>query len=450
MERPHIKIENTMKYKKSQLTIFLILGVVLISIVIFLLYLLNQSAKAKIETGIETTTKSSLNAQPIFNYVTDCLDKTSLEAIDLVGKQGGYIYNISQGGTLPDFHQTQEGSFFIKYDNHNVPYLILPVSATSGDNKASIPEYPWQTFPYKGTNTANFTGQFGKSKLPPLTENEGDHSIQAQIKTYVEKNLKSCINFSVFGGYEISLEEVNASVLVARNDIFIEIDFPVEIRHTQTGEKTKKSKFSTRRAIRMEKIHSFANSLIDNDIHDISFNIDGNSNDVDGLEVSVTRNVLVKGNTSKDDLITITDTNSLLNGKPYKFRFARQNRHPALFFFNTSPDPLPAISSNANVSPLKVVDENGVVVVPGIKIIPIHPITPLNASDPDEDALTINYICENNAPLKTCNPAVDANTCNNFNCKVNKNWITFRINVTDGELTDYRGIAICRVGTLEC
>ena len=162
-----------MKLKtKSQVTMLMIVGIALFILVSLVLYLSKSAIKKQSERNVKGIQDTSIEPQPIKEYITKCLDKTAKDAVVLLGKQGGFLYQ-SQGGTLIDFRDDDEGKYFIKYNNLNVAYNILPpkfnIPSASPHFFSSVWEYPWITFPYKTeSNDQTFYGYFGTQNIPPL------------------------------------------------------------------------------------------------------------------------------------------------------------------------------------------------------------------------------------------------------------------------------------------
>ena len=142
-----------MKLKqKSQVTMLMVIGVALFILVSLVLYLSKSAIKKQSQRNAENIQETALEPQPIKEYITRCLDKTAKDAVVLLGKQGGYIYK-SQGGTLVDYKDTDEGKFFVNYGNFNVAYNIFKPSGrtivlTDTSSTSLIPGYPWIIFPY--------------------------------------------------------------------------------------------------------------------------------------------------------------------------------------------------------------------------------------------------------------------------------------------------------------
>ena len=383
----------------------MILGLTLLIAVSLILYISKFSVKKSSQRNIEKIQQTAINIQPIKELVTKCLDKLAKDAVLLLGKQGGYIYK-SQGGTLVDYKDTDEGLFFVKYNNYNAAYNILPPKFGILAYSSQAPDYPWLTFPYKTTssNEEIFEGYFGISNLPPLNYSEGPNSMQTQIETFIDNNMAKCADFTIFEeqGFEISMNLTNTSVIIGRNDVAIKSKIPITIENPATKEFTKLNDFSTTLNIRLKYIYFFVNDLINRDIMNIKYDIKDIESDKD-FSIKLIENIF-----SNDDLIIISDENSLIDGKPYQYIFSRKNRAPALHYINKTTLEFPQGYE--------------------IKLKDLLQKSTLNASDPDEDNLTFTigpqlpYLL--NVPQKN-----------------------FRIEVSDGSLSDYQLINVNRIGS---
>src|SRR3989338_5359322 len=165
MARPYIKAEDKMriKSKRSQITIIMIVGLVIFIIVGLLLYLSKTSVKKSVQSSVRKTQSIPNEIQPIKEFVSNCVDKLAKDAAVLIGKQGGYIYS-NQGGTYIGFSDTDEGIFFVNYENYKNAYNIKQPSLYAPQPYSTyIPSYPWVTFPYKtfGSTEKTFYGIYG-------------------------------------------------------------------------------------------------------------------------------------------------------------------------------------------------------------------------------------------------------------------------------------------------
>jgi hypothetical protein len=310
--------------KKAQITWFMIIGIILLFLAgIFFFY-----ARTILENVPETRAG---DLEPVNAYIANCIDQTASRALELAGKQGGYIFQ-SQGGLVKDFKDEHKGSFFMPYKEertqitYKVPYAIRKRERDYLIYKANPPEYPWVGFP---GSPPNYKGIFGDSDLPPLYKKDGPFSIQAEIEIYIKNNLLQCLDFSVFRDYQItapsSPEEIKTSLVIAKNDIRISVECPVQV---SMGFETRQlTDFNVRKSMRLKEVYDFTENLIKWDNTDITFDIEKSSG---GIYSDRKEDIY-----SKDDIIIVKDQNSLLGNRPYEFWFARQNRPPA---FNPSGD----------------------------------------------------------------------------------------------------------------
>jgi len=71
--------------KRGQITLFIVLGVMLVGVIAFLL-LLAGNTRTSDKTKALNFDRSTINL-----YVTGCLDRVGTSSLILLGKQGGYI-----------------------------------------------------------------------------------------------------------------------------------------------------------------------------------------------------------------------------------------------------------------------------------------------------------------------------------------------------------------------
>ena len=399
------------KSLKSQVTMLMIVGLVLFIVVSLILYLSKSAVKKQSQQNIKGIQETAIDTYSIKEFVAKCLDKLAKDAVVLLGRQGGYIY-ISQGGTLVDYQDTDEGLFFVNYNNLNVAYNVLPPALAIEPSlyspfpySSEIPEYPWRTFPYR-TATSNaevFEGFFGINHIPPLNSSGGPNSIQVQIESFIDNNIASCLDFNIFEkqGFSIEMQPSKTSVIIGSGDVSVASKVPVIITNQATKEFTELNKFSTSLNIRLRDVYFFAKELIENDIKNIKFDIGNINNSKDFINIKLIENIF-----SNDDLIIITDEKSLISGKPSEYIFARRNRAPVLHYIRKTTLQFP---QNYEIKKEDLLQNSQ-----------------LKAEDPDEDNYTI-----------TITPSLPK--------VLNVPQIKFKVEVNDGQLSDYQIITINRI-----
>lgn len=409
--------------KRCQITLFIILGIVIFIIIALLFYITSYTAKKETKEKIAKSEEVPLALQPLKEYVIACLDKTTKDALFLLGKQGGYIYE-SQGGTVADYLgairplPSREGSLYVNYNGYIVSYGIYPPRFDIGFYAAKPPEYPWIKFPY-GTallTAKNYQGYFGLNSLPRLLKTEGPHSIQLQLETYINNNMQNCTDFSVFKEFKVTGGAIKTDVAIAENDVAINLYRPLDVKVLAGGETKKISEFGVNQKIRLKTIYNFAREAMINDISVIDFDI--STNDEGSLAIDVLPDVNDKG----DDMIVAKDELSLLKGRPYEFQFARHNRYPALFYIK---------------QPASTFEQGDIIYKSNITEKP-------EALDPDEDIIDMGSSFKffhpiNNQELPYEISPVDVQR----KCRPDDPQnLTIRVSVTDGNLIDYQDVAI--------
>ena len=315
------------KKKRSQVTVYIILGIIILFVAIFLFYLRGRTEK---EIGLQELViaqKIPREVRPITNYITTQLDDATKKGLYLIGIQGGYIYE-SQGGPIKD--PVEEGIHFIYYDKHNVSYNIRKLNSDRYNYYFHKPRYyPWYYYPYshfpKSWEKGSFGGFFGTSNLPPL--NGSSPSIQFQLTEFITNYLQDNVDLTIFDkqGFEISHGKINVSVIIGENDVIAFLEYPLGIKKKITNRITNVSYFYTNPQIRLKKVYNFTDFIINKDVTDILFDINNSANDKDSISIEK-----IEDTYNYDDIIIISDNKSMLYAEPYTFKFARENRYPAL------------------------------------------------------------------------------------------------------------------------
>src|SRR3989338_4440817 len=381
-----------MQHKKSQVTAILIISIIIVIAVASILLLTRHQAKKTASQETMESKEVQLDIQPIRNFVERCLSLTAKNGLLLLGRQGGKIFE-SQNGPVPDYNDAQQGLLYIGYKGSKISYNIAEPRFLSGKYSVEIPAYPWQTFPIdNGVRTFAAKSFFCSNKLPPLNRTFESKSMQEQLEAYSLGAIGTCLDFSVFEqqGFTIKAGERKISAAINDNDVTFSMNFPMEIGSI-TEERTEITDFTYKLPVRLGKLHAFANGIIENDINNANFSINGTSGQ-DSFHIDVVHDAY-----EKDDIIIITDKKSTIGNSVYEYIFARKNRNPALFYIG------PSITLSAPITESLVKKEN------------------VGALDPDEDSLFFSV----------------------GNIEGDK----YKITVSDGKLEDYEDTSIYLEGS---
>lgn len=166
-----------MKRSKAQITLFLVLGVILLFVVGIGIYFISNLQKEKIVKKSEKAQQLNLETLPIKTYIDECIRKVAVESAYEFGQRQGY------------------------YD---------------------VPS------PNLGTNSSNIAYYYFKSKnLVPQR-----HILEREFSKIVEENLLiDCTDFSIFDnlGFNVEFSDVNATAQIFENQIIINVDYPLSI-----------------------------------------------------------------------------------------------------------------------------------------------------------------------------------------------------------------------------
>jgi len=379
---------------RAQLTVFIIIGA-LILVTFGITFYVGSRMNENIEAKGTQQRLEQIGIQPIQDYITTCLSLATIEGLELIGRQGGAIYQ-SQGGLTPDY-LLGEGQTYVKYTDPDlgvldVSFLILPPEGNVGTLFFSNPpEYPFPGFPYPpGETKPLFTGYYGISKLPPLYKiSSGKQvrgSIQENLETFISKRATECTDWKTFEEKGYSITEGNAitNLLFAQRQeqfigeqyITIELLWPIEIT-TPGGDKTILKDFATREQVRLATIYYTVKTFIDGDVTDVSY-----------MPNSTAAFLVNKQSYGQDSFIIVKDTQSIVANKPFEFWIPRKNRRPALWQIDESPIQRVTFHVTPGGRGARITASGGVLRIndpcqePGVQ----NPyIIELQSSDPDED-----------------------------------------------------------------
>lgn len=368
---------------RAQLTIFMILGILMLLVLgfVFLIPPAKNVSSLALATG-----------NPVQQLISSCLADGTVTSLRILGIQGA-IYQ-TQGGTSNDgmlgndiLLDAQELLPTIPQQQARVKYWnILPgiEHNTTIENKLvalepEIPEYPFKNFPFVNEKT-NFSCSCAAVIIPALENEPG--SIQDQLESFIESYVHTCAAWQALNSQKIHVVEQDspeAQVRFGEQDTTIILHWPLKLS-TPNGALTMNTPTSVTYPVRLRTIYDRASGLLMNDSQDILFDVTSPNDDV----MRVT-----KHDREGDDIITLTDAQSELQNNHYSFRFARHNRPPALWKINQS---LIDKFSFCPQSTIRIENKSWLMFDNACKEFPnplVHnpPALFLNASDPDSDGV---------------------------------------------------------------
>lgn len=256
-------------HKRGQVTVFVILGIVIVVILALVFYLYGE--RLKIQTQEQTKFDTS-TVEPLKTFVQDCINKYSLEGINLIGKQGGEIN--------PGFYQ-----------NWN---CVSPGNC----DKVSY---------------ACFTTEYSAcyNKKPFLKE-----FVQDELENYLKTKIVQCVDLNKIrnSGYTVSAGELKLNVSIGDYATMVNVNYPITI--TKGDAVLKQDKFSKTFDVPLGRLIKVASDIVDleqNSLQGTAF--------FDGYLIRNRGEIEIERHIYRDTEIYITK----LRINPYIFQIAIQN-----------------------------------------------------------------------------------------------------------------------------
>lgn len=362
---------------KGQLTIFMLLGVVIIVSFGLLFFAVSVSQEAKLKQESERVLASFIETYAIKSYVESCLDITGSTALLQLGSQSR-IYT-EQGGTtelgkhieIEHNNITANVSYGILRNSSNYTYFQDPTGFRFLAPEYPVPERTFEELnedlpSHEVSGKLYYDGHYGGVFLPslcnltglnsPETESiryrfgscmsttydfiEGmrGKSFQDEVGNAVSNKLRDCVNISYLAssfGYNISDAEPSVKIAYLPSSTKFIAEYPLTIRLRGGKPITQVYSFEKDLPVRLMKVYNLAFYLAKQDSRELFFDRAKTNYYCKtsifkpefcwDSDVDVSREKL-----DYDYLLRITDDNSLIEGEPFFFQYLIENRLPVL------------------------------------------------------------------------------------------------------------------------
>jgi hypothetical protein len=228
---------------KGQITIFIILGIVILFIVAISIYW--QNSFNRVRPPVQQLIVDD-QLKPIQVYVTDCLSAISKEALIRIGQNGGYI-------TIPNGLHINLGKPYdsdaLFFDPQVMPYwyYMRPCEQSSVgciyiNNPPVCKSGVECALPYRGQN-----------------------SIEEQLSKYVQDNVGSCVNnFEPFKDvYDIRAGAIKVDTQITEQTVNFKMDYPLTINIKGSKSSGDIAYFYTEHKLKFKRIYQFAQEVRD-------------------------------------------------------------------------------------------------------------------------------------------------------------------------------------------
>lgn len=252
--------------KKGQITLFIILGTVLVASFTLVFYLFQKDTDIE-ESEIQQTQSFGLITSPISSYVESCIKSVGEDAISWIGNHGGYF---------------------------------------------EVPAY--RPDDYKGTAYYFYVD---KDIMPPKEK------VEQELSKYMDSELFFCVkNFVSFEemGFEIEQGEIDTTTMIRPNNVLFNVNFPIKISREQDT-KQLVSFHSLINNVRLSTIYDVSKSIISEQMKNydsvcLSCIID--------LSIENDLHIDISRLDNSSLLFTLIDYNTVIDDMPYEYRFANK------------------------------------------------------------------------------------------------------------------------------
>ncbi len=346
-------IFNLPSNKKAQITIFMIVGLVILFTFVFLFQLVNSVQKDRLTSEQEKVFTKVFKKEAMRIYVEDCLSDELEEALIILGQQGR-VWSDQPGG--------------VKEFSENINGVENPPGS---GNRLSYGLAKTQDLPYENAypcyNQTNSSPEFCQYKFPENSEGFGEldlktSTIRNDLRRYLINKTADCIiNYTktnISNKAEVEIEELNLGLNIENDGININADFPLkfslgteEFFHLSQFDFFYPTQFKwllesavVRPLFYDWKYLDF--NYTENTLQQQTFDYASNSPEcINGTckgslfydkYSSLGITMYKEENENGDDIFIFSSPEVLNRPELYEFKVARQNRPPALDYINRS------------------------------------------------------------------------------------------------------------------
>ncbi len=302
------------KSKKSQLFLFVIIGIIIL-VVFFLLFFLSYSFyKSSLQRNVLSSSYKE-NLLTIDTLMQNCLENSAKKGLLLIGRQSGYIYR-SQGGLTPDDYNINDVPLFmddVEVDGlkSRMAFWIFKSNFDVPPAYPSIGSFGFPVFPYLDQ----------KSILLPVKK---PITIEDNLEAFVLHDFEECFNISSLNlsfRNQLSLSgEPFVNVTFNKGNVRFLLHYPIRFYDKVIKDKAYTAK------VDFKLLFEIAERAVINDIKNVSFSINSTLD-----KYGYPKNFVIEVfNGRYYDVVAVKDVSYKIGGKPFGLYFLRQNRPPVL------------------------------------------------------------------------------------------------------------------------
>ena len=196
--------------KRGQITIFVILGIVIVAVIVLLFAFRKDIIPTSSQTGINSEMKAAKQ------IITDCLEKSSQAPVEKIGMQGGYL--------------SPAPYTFRLWNDTQISYLCF--------NQAE-----------KNTCTNRL-----------LTVRK----MEEQLSAAIEEGLKACVDLTDIKGVDIiAQKDFDVTTRVLPYQVLVDLDYPITVKSKVSDAKATEKKFSYIMDAPLGDLYNVAQDILD-------------------------------------------------------------------------------------------------------------------------------------------------------------------------------------------
>lgn len=220
--------------RKSQITLFIILGILLLAAIGFGLFLVTRVQQGTLQQTTEKNIPLPAGAtgHPIEQFVEACMRVTAQHGLEILGGQAGYIY---------------------------LPQLQLSPNPTASDALMLSPD----VMPY--WYYLNTKDEFNSWRPELYLQQKGDGSVEDQLDRYMNEHLANCTNgFHEFSSeYTITEGPVTTTTTIRKGDVLFTAVYPLTATGKVDNRKVSFDQFNTKVDVKLGEIFDVGSKLME-------------------------------------------------------------------------------------------------------------------------------------------------------------------------------------------
>ncbi len=227
------------KNKKSQITVFIIIGIIILGGVGLYAALRKEEIRGDLAPEQIITEEVPSELRPISLLIENCLTQTAKEGLTKLGERGGFIDLVKYGINTKEDTTSSDAVQFSQGSDYSVAYwwhLSSPNECSGNCQFTIIPE----------------------NKLY-LKKRANKPSIESQLEDYINENIRGCLNnFKEVRAQGFKVDEKGdpkTTITVTQNDIAAYLEYPIV---AERATKQELSKFLVRLPLNIGKLYDVA------------------------------------------------------------------------------------------------------------------------------------------------------------------------------------------------